>query len=196
MAKFEKVIDKINEKGIITAKEIRALGVSKTSIKNWVDAGKLERVSRGVYILPNELVDMMYLMQLKCSKGIFSHETALLLHDLSDRTPSCNVMTLPKGYNNQSLKNYPIELKWVKKNIHELGVIDMESMFGNPIRVYDMERTICDIIKHRKHMDVSIVNQAVRDYMRRKDAKKFMLTIYAKKMGISDMINNYMEVLR
>ncbi len=196
MTKYEKVIEKLKEKGVITTKEAVECGVSATALKYWVDEGKLERVSRGIYSLPNDVVDSMYVMQLKCTKGIFSHETALLMHDFSDRTPSKNVMTVPAGYNTQKYKNEPVEFHWIKKELHELGVIEMESLYGNPIRVYDLERTICDIIKYRKQMDSAIVNNALREYVNHPKAKKFKLAIYAKKMGITNTVNKVMEVLR
>lgn len=53
MTKYEKVIEKLKEKGVITTKEAVECGVSATALKYWVDEGKLERVSRGIYSLPN-----------------------------------------------------------------------------------------------------------------------------------------------
>lgn len=195
MSKFDIVEKKIYEAGVLTSKQIEEMGISRVSITNWVKKGLIERVSRGVYILPNDLIDTLFIIQSKCKKGIYSHETALMLHDLSDYTPSKNIMTLPIGYNVHRLKNELVEFHWIKNEIHELGVMTIKSPYGNEIKVYDLERTVCDIIKYRKKMDRAIVNSSLKEYINRSDAKRFKLTIYAKKLGISKIVSEVMEVL-
>jgi predicted transcriptional regulator of viral defense system len=196
VSKFEKLMSIIKYKGVVTAEEARNQGISTALLKQWIDKGKLDRISRGIYSLPNDSVDSLFVMQLRCGKGIYSHETALMLHDLSDRVPSKNVMTVPKGYNTHRLNGEMIEFHWVDKNIHELGLIKMTSMYGNEIKVYDLERTICDIIKYRSSMDLAIVNGALKAYIEHPNAKLFKLSLYAKKMGIAHKVNEIMEVLQ
>jgi len=196
MKKFEKLLNIIEQYGVITAGEAREQGVSTALIKQWVDKGKLERISRGIYALPNESIDSLYVMQLRCGKGVYSHETALMLHDLSDRVPSKNVMTVPKGYNTHRFNEELLEFHWVEKDIHELGLTTIKSMYGNDIRVYDLERTICDIIKYRSSIDPAILSTALRNYVEHPKAKRFKLSLYAKKMGVATKVNEIMEVLR
>lgn len=195
MDKFDLVYKKLIEESMISTKQAKELGVSRTSLSNWVKLGKLERVSKGMYILPNELVDTLYVLQNKCNRGVFSHETALLLHDFSDRTPSRSVMTVPRGYNTHRFKEELVDFHWVDKELLNLGVVEIASSHGNMIRVYDLERTICDVIKYRKSMDRSVVNNALRRYAESSKAKRYRLAIYAKKMGISKLISEVMEVL-
>jgi len=114
---------------------------------------------------------------------------------LSDLTPSKNVMTVPNGYNVHRLKNESVEFHWIKNEIHELGVMTIKTSHGNLIKVYDLERTICDIIKYRKKMDRAIVNSSLKEYINRSDAKRYKLTMYAKKLGISKIVSDVMEVL-
>ena len=196
MSKFSLIEEKLKNTSVITTREAEACGVSSTTMTNWAKDGKLERAARGVYVLPNQTYDTLYVMQLKCPKGIFSHETALMLHDLSDRTPSRHVMTVPAGYNTHRHGGDLVDFHYVKKELHELGVVEMKSYFGNTIRVYDVERTICDVIKYRGRMDRAIVNTALKEYMLNPKTKKFKLSIYAKKMGMTKMVSRVMEVLR
>lgn len=196
MSKFSLIEEKLKNTSVITTVQAEACGVSSTTMTNWANAGTLERIARGVYVLPNQTYDTLYVMQLKCPKGIFSHETALMLHDLSDRTPSRHVMTVPAGYNTHRHGDDFVDFHYVKKELHDLGVIEVESYFGNIIRVYDVERTICDVIKYRDRMDRSVVNTALKEYMLNPKSKKFKLSIYAKKMGMTRRVNQVMEVLR
>lgn len=71
--------------GIVTTAGANEVGVSNERLRLLVKSGELERVNFGVYILPDEFVDKMYIAQLRRPKIIYSHETALFLHDLTDR---------------------------------------------------------------------------------------------------------------
>ena len=65
---------------------------------------ELEQAAHGVYVSPDAWVDGMYLLHLRCSQGIFSHETALFFHDLTDREPSAYSITVKRGYSTTRLK--------------------------------------------------------------------------------------------
>lgn len=77
----------------------------------------------------------------------------------SDRTPAQYTMTFPKGYNSPSLKQENIEIKRVVAENYSLGVIKIKSPCGNPIGVYNLERTLCDILRG-SGSDIQIVNIA------------------------------------
>ena len=94
--------------------------------------------------------DDFYLLQRKYGRGIYSHDTALYLLGYSDRTPAKYTMTFPKGYNAPSLKQENLIVKRVVPENYEFGRIKIESPSGNPIRIYDLERTLCDILRGRK----------------------------------------------
>ena len=69
------------------------------------DRGKLERIAHGIYITPDVWKDKMLICQLRKSKMVYSHETALFLHDLTDRDPVAYCVTVPTGYNTSKLKH-------------------------------------------------------------------------------------------
>ena len=93
---------------------------------------------------------MLYINQLKREKMIYSHETALYLHDLTDRDPLHYVVTVPQGYNSSKLKEEDFRVYSIKKEWFDLGIVTKETVFGNKVRTYDMERTICAVFKERK----------------------------------------------
>lgn len=71
----------------------------------------------------------------------------------------------------------------------------MESPFGMKIKVYDIERTICDIIKNKNKIDAEIFSKALKDYAKSKNKNLSKLTKYAKAMNIEKKVSEYMEVL-
>ena len=70
-------------------------------------------------------------------------------------------MTVPAGYNGSLRQDKNVVLHYVKREILNLGLTIIDSPFGMKIRTYDIERTICDIIKARKHMDKGIFTEAL-----------------------------------
>ena len=85
----EKILmDLLLEKGgRITAKEASLAGIHRMFLKQLTDAGKIVRVARGVYQLATTQEDELLNLQHRCPTGVFSCETALFLHSLTERTP-------------------------------------------------------------------------------------------------------------
>jgi predicted transcriptional regulator of viral defense system len=193
---YEKILNFIKEnKGIISNAEFVKLGIDKKYLSLMVQKGLIERASRGVYILPDVIEDEFYSINIRCRKGVFSHDTALFLHDLSDRTPLSFSMTLPKGYNPSSLIDLSLEFFYVNPGLHNLGKIMVLSPHGKEIYTYDIERTICDIVRSKSRMDMQIFTDALKRYPKRKDKNLSNLIRYAKEFKIEQKIREYMEVL-
>ena len=133
--------------GTITAEQVTAAGLHRSILQELVENGELYRFGRGLYVRSNAWEDDFYLLQRKYGRGIYSHDTALYLLGYSDRTPAQYTMTFPKGYNSPSLKQESIDIKRVVPENYSFGVIELKSPCGNPIRVYDLERTLCDILR-------------------------------------------------
>lgn len=184
-----------NTGDIITSKQVTEAGLHRSILSELVEAKELVQVSRGVYLKPTAWEDEMYLMQYRFSKGIYSHDTALYLHNMTDRTPSRYTMTFPWGYNTASLKDMNLTIKRVVKEYYELGVMETPSPAGNIIKAYDIERTLCDIVRGNNTCDIQIVNQAMRQYAqsKKKDIQKLME--YAEKLRAKPKVLKYMEVL-
>lgn len=186
----------INEnKGIVTTAQANEAGVSNERLRLLVRSGDLERANYGVYILPGEFVDKMYIAQLRRSKIIFSHETALFLHDLTDRDPINYTVTVPTGYRSASLKTEGFTVYSIKKELHELGATSLTTMFGNTVTVYGMERTICDCIRSRNQLDIAIMTDAIKRYVKRKERDLNALMKMAELFHVDKMIRRYLEVL-
>lgn len=181
--------------GLVTTYEANKCGVSNERLCLLTKEEELIRVGFGIYSLPDEFIDRMYITQKQKNKIIYSHETALYLHDLTDRDPIKYAVTVPTGYSSQKLKQENFMVFSVKAELHELGITQKETIFGNLVNVYNMERTICDCIRSRQKMDASIVTDALKVYSKRKDKNLNSLMELAEKFHISKLLRNYMEVL-
>jgi predicted transcriptional regulator of viral defense system len=191
--KLEELIKKQN--GYITTQDANDEGIHREYLTMLVEEEKLIRVSPGVYRSKEAWEDKLYMYQQKKKRMVYSHDTALYLHGLSDRDPIRYSVTLPTGYNTSQIKHIELITFTIKPSLFELGKMTMKSPFGNDITVYDKERTICDIIRSRSRMDKEILNDGLKRYV--KDTSKNLgnLLMYAKKMGIDHVLRNYMEIL-
>ena len=144
----------------------------------------------------NYFEDEYFITQYRCKKGIYSHETALFFHDLSDRTPQQLMLTIPSGYNTRLLKDKDkYKFFYIKKEYHDVGKMKLISPYGNNIVVYDKERTICDCIKKKEQLDIDIVLTAVKRYMKKPGTDFAKLLKYAEFLKIKELVFQYMQVL-
>ena len=196
MSDLERLMKLVSENnGHITTKQVVENNINKMALKRLCDDKKLERVSTGYYCLPGTFIDEYYKVLSKCKSAVFSFTTALYLHDLTDRTPIYFDITVQRGYggNLQNIDN--IYLHYVDKEILNLGMIEIKSPFGMNIKCYDVERTICDLIKDKNNMDKEIYSKALKEYAKRKDKDLLKLAKYAKKLNIEKDLVDVMEVL-
>ena len=181
--------------GVITSAKVTESGLSRGTLKYLTDIGKLERSARGVYILPEVWGDEIYNLQVQFKRGIFSGETALFLNDLTDRTPNSYQMTFPIGYNVTSLKNENVKAVRAAKKLYELGITTVLTPGGNPVRTYNKEKTLCDILRGRSNTDIQIVSDAFKQYVRSENINIPLLSEYAKILRVEKKLRSYLEVL-
>src|SRR5690606_27356767 len=184
-----------SSKGVITSKQATNHNIHREYLSEFVRQGKLERIAHGIYITPDVWEDKMLIHQLRKSKMVYSHETALFLHDLTDRDPVAYCVTVSTGYNTSRLKQDGLIVYTIKKELLDLGICTKQTTFGNDIRVYNMERTICDILRDRKNQDVVVVSDALKRYIRRPDKDLNRLMKYAGILRVEKVLRNYLEVL-
>jgi len=182
-------------KGFITSAQVTNAGLQRRALSELVAANRICRVERGIYALPETWEDDMYFLQHRYAKGVFSNGTALYLHGLTDRTPQAYTLTFPRGYNAAGLKKHNVKAKFVTPDTYDMGIIEMPSPSGNPLRVYDIERTLCDIVKGSNALDIQLVNQAMKIYAESKGKDMTRLVSYAERLRVKPKILRYMEVL-
>ena len=181
--------------GIVTSKDVTDARILRAHIKILVVKGLLEKIDRGIYILPTNFIDEMFNLQNRFKRGIFSHETALFVHNLTDHTPIKFSMTFPLGYNTTHLKKENVIYIRVKKEYYDIGVVLAKSPNGNPIRVYNSERTLCDILRGRCNTDINIITYAFKRYTNLIQKDIPLLSEYAKILHVEKKLQAYLDVL-
>jgi predicted transcriptional regulator of viral defense system len=196
MGSSEKIIELAkHNNGIVTTAMVVSAGISRGNLKYLSDTGRLDHVSRGVYTLPEAWEDEFVSLQARFCRGIFSHETALFLWDLTDRTPNHFAMTFPTGYNLSSAKEENIQCTQSKEDFYRMGISSIKTPGGHSVQCYCMEKTLCDILRPRANIDIQLITEAFKRYMQRKDRNIPLLSQFAKALKVESKVRSYMEVL-
>ena len=177
MSKEEQILNliKVNN-GIITSKEVSKHGINRIFLTRLVKSGKIERVKKGLYVLP--------------------YDTSLYFVGLCETVPSIYHITVCRGYNGKLNHEGNVKLHFVKKEIFELGKIEIKSPQGQFITCYNAERCICDLLKNRNKEDLETIKYAITEYLRDKQNRDLpKLVEYSKRLNVENEVNRYLEVL-
>ena len=181
--------------GFVFLATLKDSGYPNQSSLNYLKKEGFEKVSGGIYLSPLYYEDDMYVFQKRFAKGVYSHETALYLHNLSDVTPFNYTMTFPRGYHSKKIKEEPISVVWKDRSVWQEDQTTVRSSNGNDIVVYSMERTLCDMFNTRYEADEDVRLQAIVKYMKRADKNIPKLLNLAKRYNVLDKLKTYVEVL-
>lgn len=184
-----------DQNGTLLTSDLAKFNIPRIYLSILEHNGEIERVSRGIYKLVASIEDEMFNFQARFKSSIYSHETALYLLDLTDRTPLFFSISVPVGYHSINLKQSGHKTFYVNRDLFDLGVITMKSPHGNEIRTTNLERTICDVLRSRNQLDIQFVNEVLKKYVIRKDRNIDQLYYYAKQFRIKNIVREYIEVL-
>ena len=180
-------------KGYITASCCRDSGLSTVYLNRMVKRNEIETVARGLYKQVDVAWDDFFIYQYLNPKAVFSYETALALHGVSDKVFSQMNVTVPRHV--KIRKDSNVIVHYEKDEQYSLGIMSIATPFGNRVNVYNLEKTLCDFIKHRSSMDSEEYVKFLRFYAASSNRYLALLGTYATAMGISEKVRSALEVL-
>ena len=181
--------------GIITTQDVQKENVSRTAFLEFVNKNGLTRIAHGIYSSDEAWPDIFRQLQLQYPSIVFSHESALYLHGMAEREPEPVAVTVKTNYHSSSMKKHNMKIYYVGAAMLELGLVEKPSPTGYLVRCYNLERTICDIIRSRNTVDYQELTGAVKAYVRRRDKNIPLLMRYGEQFRITSRLKTYLEVL-
>ena len=177
--------------GIIETKIAAQRGISKAMLYKLCKEDKIHRIVKGQYILPDDMQDELLAISNRSERIIFSHETALYLHGISDRTPFEHTVTAPSGCIPSAAIKSECKVYYIKPELFELGKTTLRTPAGNDV----LERTICDVIRSRNKLGTETFLAALKMYAASPKKNLNQLNTYAKQMRVEKVLRQYLEVL-
>ena len=88
---------------------------------------------------------------------------------MAEREPLQFTITVKAGYHAKSMEEQKVKVYRVKKELLDLGVVKVESPEGHPVKAYNAERTVCDLLRSRNNVEIQDLQSAIKEYMRSKE---------------------------
>ena len=180
-----------NNCGYITSKELKKLNINYYYINKFIESGIIERVNVGLYKSTENILDDYYVLQQKYSYAIFSYNSAFFLLNLSERVPINIDMTIPRTKKIRGHYN----IHRISDKYYNIGITEVVDPMGNTVKIYNAERSICDMIKTNGLIDLELQNRILNNYFNSESKNIDLLINYSKIFGIYDKINLLLEVM-
>ncbi len=188
-------IEILTSQGIIfRTKDLNAQGISNYEISKLIKEEVITKLYQGVYTLGDinnlQITDINVIVE----NGIISLSSAAYYYKLTTGETGKITLTLDRE---QKPPKLPYDLfcyYYTTSRFYDIGlkVIDQN---GRKIKIYDVERTVCDMIKHRSKYDLQMVREVIENYLARDDADVEKLIAYSKELRVYNVLIQYLEIL-
>ena len=192
------MVNFINKKNnVITTKEFKDAKIGFYYINKLIKDNYISRIGNGLYGKTDSFEDEYFIIQNRYKNAIFSYNTALFFLNRTEVTPNIIDITIPNDYNVSSINTKQIRVHYASRENIKLGVIKLKSPFGNTIKAYNLERTICDIVKNENKcgLDIEQRNKVIKKAFSNNEIDGTNIMKYAKKLKCEKKIKAIMEVM-
>ncbi len=183
--------------GYFNTADLKKAGLNIYDINSLLEMGKIERVKRGLYkwLEMTEETNEMAEVARMVPNGVFCLFSALAWHELTTYIPKEHNIAIYTYSRKPALPNYPpVKFYFFADKRFEIGVQTVK-IDGHEIKIYDLEKTICDIIHYRNKLGIDIVKEALDKYKTRKERNLQKLMQYANDLRDANVLRKYLEVL-
>ena len=189
---MERIIDIVNQRGgIVSAKDLTR--AEYTRVLRAVGRGELIKVRQGVYATPQSLVNTMVDVEKIVPNGVICLYNAWAYHKLSTTIPPSVCIAIETKRKVRLPDDTSVQLYYWKNEYLHFGIEEQEYS-GYKIRITDLERSVCDAIKYRNKIGLDLCGEVVRSYLKRTDRSLSKLYVYAKRLRVANVLNNYLEI--
>lgn len=194
MSKENEILQLANKnRGIVTTKEVTENNIARIYLNKLLNENKIYRISRGIYSINKIDIDPLYAMQHRTKKVIFSHFTSLNLQNFYKDIEKKVQISVPQSYNAKNYRSYKVF--YDSKSNYGQGIIKLNYK-GHILRIYDIERSVCDIIRDRSRFDTSEYNKFINYYFNKLDLNYKKLLEYSKALRISKLVHHYLSLFK
>lgn len=181
---------------VMTTAQLSSVKLYYRDIQRMLNEGLIEKIKRGYYHwIESYVKDEIVIINRLFPDGVLCMDTALFYYKYSDRTPAEWHITIDKNTSRQRTQvEYPLIRAYrVESELLTLGEANGK-IDSQKVRIYDRDRTICDVLRNMNKMDKEIFNKAIQGYV--KDPKKNIpnLMQYAKVLRVQKRIKDIIEV--
>lgn len=192
-----KVIQLAKKRGLISASDLKPLGISRNLLYALCNEGMLARVGVGSYALASadpHPYDSLVEISRRSPQAVISLVSALAFHELTTQIPFQVWITLPKGAWVPKIDYPPVVATHVSEKAYGYG-IEKHKVSGRTIRVYSPAKTVADCFKFRRKVGQDVALEALKDVLAQRKATPGELMAAAKVNRMAQVMRPYLEAL-
>lgn len=156
--------------------------------------GQIVRLRRGMYALNNGLAKQMIDIETLIPGGVLCLYSAWSYHELTTQIPQVYHVAVERTRRVTLPIFPPIELSFMTKKAYELGAVEVE-IDGFKVKVYDLEKSVCDAIKYRNKIGLDVSSEIFNNYLSRKDRDITRLYNYASQLRVGKKIDELIKFI-
>ena len=179
--------------GYIRAKDIDNRAIYDQLLAE-VANGNVVRIRNGIYALPEEMAKTMIDVEKIVPGGVVCMYSAWAYYELTTKLPPDICIAIEKK-RKVILPDYPpVALYYWSQSVFELGISERE-IEGYKVRIYDLEKSVCDAVKFRNKIGIDISSEILKNYLVMSDRNLTRLSEYAKKMRVANIMKELIHYL-
>jgi predicted transcriptional regulator of viral defense system len=184
--------------GYARTKELKAQSFQPRDIAVLIKQGKIEKIKTGLYRLADmtdgeisrSFIDVCKAMP----KGVICLASALSYYELTTFNPSEIYVAIPNEAKYTHIECPPVKVYFFRQRFYNPGIETITAPQGM-VKIYGMEKTICDMFRYRKKLGEDMALEALRNYLQRKSADIPKLEQFAKTCEVKTIITPYLKAL-
>ena len=184
-------------KKFITTAELKDMGYSYYKIDKLTETGVLKRVNRSTYENLSYTGDEndFFSAEAYVPEGVICLMSAARYYDLTNFMPEAVDVAIDRKKKVNTLPDWPeIKIYYFNPTRMDIGVTEITED-GNSFHIFDIEKTVVDIIYYRNKMGIEETSEVLRNYLKRQDRNVDRLYAYAKRLRCEKVVRTYLEVL-
>lgn len=193
--KSRQVLDLGRRSGIISASEVRDLGIHSEYLRRLCDQGRLVRIGRGMYMLPNaEVTGHHGLAQTgkAVPRGVICLMSALRFHEIGTQLPHEVWIAIDRRAARPRVKHPNMRIVRFSGQAFTEGV-EEHTIEGVPLKIYNPAKTVADLFKYRNKIGLDVALEALREALHEKKCTIDQLWRYAKVCRVAEVMRPYLE---
>ncbi|MEE4218459.1 MAG: type IV toxin-antitoxin system AbiEi family antitoxin domain-containing protein [Xanthomonadales bacterium] len=193
----ERILELAEELGVLRPRDLDPYGISRTYLSRLCAAGKLQRIARGLYVLPDSEITEHHSLAEACKrvpKGVVCLLSALQYHDITTQAPFEVWLAIGEKAWRPRVEYPPLRIVHFSQPTLRAG-IEEHRIEGVPVRVFTPEKTVADCFKYRNKIGLDVAIESLRECIRSQRCTMDDLWHYAKICRVQNIMRPYLESL-